>query len=290
MRLTNVAVLLLAASACEGAPTRIVAGTGDTVVVSDERPVRIPVRVLDAAGRELPDPEVRFRRISGAPVPVSPDGDVTCAQPGDAVVRATLGAATTEIVLHCRPVRELRAPMMLNLFVGDTAQPLPFQAIGADGRHVPLLAGRLSVGDSTIATLEGTRIRARAPGVTWASVRVGRHDAGMSVHVYERRTTPEGLEPGDHVAVPVRLTAGEMRRWTLAASPEPYFVMMLPERDEQAMPGVAIVGARCVPAMGPHTFFCLTREDASVIVYHRSHAAPERELRGTLTVWRQDRP
>ena len=254
-RAATAVVALLFTSACKGPPSRLVAGVSDSVVVSSRRPVLIPMRVFDASGHTLQTTGVRYSRTSGVPVPVS--------------------------------ARSLR---MMNLVVGDPAQELPFEAVGMDGHPVTLLTGQITVGDSTIATVEGPRVRARAQGSTELTMRVGDRLAFASVHVYERVPTPEGIRPGQHVAVPVRLAGGEMRRWRLSASPEPYFLTMLPDSDEQQMPGLAIVGASCGRGMDAHSFFCLAQHDASVIVYHPQQVNPARKLSGMLAVWRQEHP
>jgi hypothetical protein len=283
-----IAVMLIAPFACKGPAARLVAGTADTVVVNNRRPVRLPLRVLDAAGHVLETTGVRYRLTSGVPVLVSDTGVVTCTQAGDATVRASLGAVATDVLVRCRPVRDVRGARMMNLVVGDPAQELPFEAVGMDGRPVTLLTARISVGDSTIATLDGQRIRARASGSTDVTIRVGDRLSFMTVHVYKRVQTPEGIRPGEHLAVPVRLAGGEMRRWRLAASPEVYFLAVLPDRDADKTPGLAIVGANCSRWLDQHSYFCLAQHDMSVTVYHPQQVDQAKELSGTLAVWRQD--
>ncbi len=289
------ALVLLVASACKassakGPPARLVAGISDTVVLNNQRPVQLPIQVLDAAGHVLADTGVRYQWTSGMPVSVAANGVVTCTQPGDATVRASLGRLSTHLLLRCRPVREVRGLRMMNLVVGDSAQDLPFEVVGVDGRPVRLLTGRLTVLDSTVATLEGQRIRARAPGSTALDMRIGDRLAHASVHVYERVNTPEGIRPGQHVAVPVRLAGGEMRRWRIPAAREVYFLAILPDGDEQQMPRLAIVGATCERWLDTYSYFCLAQHDAWVFAYNPQQADSAEELSGTLAVWRQERP
>ncbi|HEX9085830.1 MAG TPA: hypothetical protein VF836_13905, partial [Gemmatimonadaceae bacterium] len=220
MRTVTAAVALLVASACKGPPARLVAGISDTVIVNNRAPVQLPVRVLDAAGHVLQATGMRYRWTSGVPVPVSATGVVVCTKPGDATVRASLGPLNTDVLLRCQPVRDVRALRMMNLVVGDSAQELPFEAVDVDGRPVTLLTGEVTVGDSTIVTVEGIRVRARAPGSTGLTMRVGDRQASASVHVYERVQTPEGVRLGQHLAVAVRVAGGEMRRWRISASRE----------------------------------------------------------------------
>ena len=284
------AVFLIVAAACKGPPTRLVAGRADTVLVNNMRPVRIPLRVLDATGHKLETTGVRYQWMAGAPVSVSSSGVVTCTQPGDATVRASLGAISKRLVVRCRPVRDVRAPGHLDLVVGDPAQEVSFEALGIDSVPVDLLAAQITVGDSTIATVNGARIRGRAPGATSVTVRVGNKQSFTSVEVYARGTTLEGVRPGQRVAVPVRVADGQIRRWRLAASREVYFLTMLPDRDEENMPAIAVLGANCAEPINPYSYFCLAQHDASVIVYNPRQSNPARELSGVLAIRRQERP
>jgi hypothetical protein len=291
MRTVTAALALLVASACKGPPVRLVAGNFDTVVVSSRRPVQLPVRVFDAAGHALQTTGVRYRWTSGVRVPVSAAGMVTCMQPGDATVNVSLGEAATSVLLLCRPVRDVRALPMMNLVVGAPAKELALEAFGLDGRPVTLLTAQITVEDSTIATVDGARIRALAPGETNLTMRVGDRQTFASVHTYERVLTPERILPGQHLAVTVRLTGGEMQRWRLPAAREIYFVAMIPDNDEERAPGLAIVGANCGPArVYANSYFCLAQHDASVIVYHPQQVDSAQALKGTLAIWRQEHP
>lgn len=246
------------------------------------------MRVFDAAGHHLDSTRVRYQWMDGVPVPVSATGVVTCTQPGDATVRAALGSLATRVILRCRPVGKVRALRMVNIVVGDSAQELPFDALDVNGRPVTLLTGELTVDDSTIATVEGQSIRARKQGSTDLTMRIGDRSAGAAVHVYERVASPELIRPGQHLAVSVRLGAGEMRSWQLPPSPEVYFVTMLPDRDERQIPRFAVVGANCGKGMDENSLFCLALHGASVTVYHPQQVDPAQELSGTLAVWRQE--
>jgi hypothetical protein len=288
MRRLILPIAILGLTACKGPPARIVAGRADTVIVNSRRAVQLPIRVFDAAGHTLDSTDVRYEWTAGAPVPVSAKGVVTCTQTGDVTVRASLGPLATHVFVRCRPVREVRTSWMLELVLGGPAQDIPFEALGVDGQPVTLLAGEITIGDSTIATLDGMRVTPRAPGQTEVTMRVGDRRGWTSVSVYEPVRTPEGLRPGQRVAVPVRLAGGEMRRWHISASRENYFLAILPDDDAHPTPGLAIVGANCVSGGGPQRFYCLAQRDASVTVYHPQQVDSAQEVRGTLAVWRQD--
>lgn len=285
--------MLVCASGCKGPPARLLAGTTDTVVVNNVRPVQLPIRVLDSRGRELKEmTSLRYQQVVGVSASISATGAVTCRQPGDANVHVSLGALATDVVVRCRPVRELHVQPFMTFVVGEPARELPFEAIGVDGQPVTLLTGQITVRDSTIATVEGTSVYARRPGHTQLVIRVGDKVLTSGVSVYQRGSTPEGLRPGQNVAVPVQLAAGEIRRWRLAAAPEPYYIAMLPDRDaEWPRPGLAVAGARCWRMADTHSFSCYARQDAWLYVYYPQHLSDSaRALSGMLAVWRSERP
>ena len=279
-----------------GSPAQLLASgdRGDGVIVNNVRPVRLAMQVLDSAGRALPDTGVRYRWLSGTSLPVTSRGVATCTQSGDAVVGASLGRLTTQLVLRCRPVHKVNALGGLNLIVGDSAVGVPFLAFDAKGRIVSLLRGELSVEDSSVATLEvaadGTRfVRARAPGNTILDIRIGDRIASTGVHVYERASSPEGIRPGQELAIPVELAGGEVRQWHLPAGRETYEVAMLPRGDPMHAPRLAIVGANCVELNIPG-FMCVTLKGAELFVFHAREGDQLRAVRGTLVVWRHSYP
>lgn len=236
--------------------------------MNSRRPVQIPIRVLDAADRALPDTGVRYEWMAGDSVPVSATGTVTCSQFGDATLRASLGSVTTSVLLRCRPVHSVRISGPMQFVLGDSAQDMRVEALGLDGRPVDLLAGSANMLDSSVATLDGLRVRPRKPGATLAWVRIGDHSPGVGVHVYERVSTLNGLRAEQrHVAVALRLASGEVRRWPLP--PGEWMLTMLPYEDEARGLRLRIEGAYCLPAaLTPRRYTCLAKNDASVIVYH----------------------
>jgi hypothetical protein len=281
-------LLALVAGACDGSPARIVVGVADTVVVNSRRPTPLPARVLDADGRALDAATaVRFRRTGGAPVPVSASGIVTCTEPGDAVVRATLGALATDVVVRCRPVHVLHAPRRLQVVLGEAAPRLVLEALGPDSLPVAPLAGVATIDDSTVATLDGLTIRPRSPGATTVRVRVGDHATEASVEVYEPAPTLDGLAATRRlVAVPLRLASGEMRRWRIPAGS--YLVAILPDRAAGPTPRVAFVGVNCapMPAFGADQYSCLAGSRAAVMVLGAALEEADAERTGHLALRR----
>lgn len=289
MRIVTTAAAFLLASACQrppaqGPPAYLAAGERGTVVVNSRRPARIPVRVLDAAGRVLPDTGVRFAWVAGVTIPVTAAGDVTCGQRADAFVRATLGRLATRLLVRCRPVTTVRLAAPVQFLVGDTARDLPVVAYGPDSRPVDLIAARVWIGDSSIAALSGPRLRPRVQGTTFLSVRIGDGEGRGSVHVYEPATTFDGLR-GHHrlVAVPVRLGAGEVRRWPLP--PGEWMLSLWPEDADGRGLRLAVQNAACVRSqLSRRRSVCLARADAALIVYAPWQAGAPPARTDTLAV------
>jgi hypothetical protein len=289
-------VVLAALQARAGPPARLVAGTLDTVLVNYLRPVSLPMRVLDAAGRLLPDTGVRYAWVAGAPVSVSAHGVVTCERPGDATVRASLGPLATNFLLRCRPVRGVRASYWTDFVLGDSARDLDVVAVGVDGRLVTLLGAWLRVEDSTVAVLDGLRVHPRSPGETRVFLRVGDRTADFVVRVFEPVPTLEGLRPGQLlVAAPVRLTRGASVRWPLPTGR--FYLSFLPGPDAEAAPTLSVDGAvMCMPALGPGVYdtTCVVRVPGAWVTVaspgepRATVAAPA--VVGTLTLHRDRVP
>jgi len=283
-------LVLFALAGCKGRPARLVAGIADTVVVNNVRPVQMPMHVFDAAGHVLPDTGVRFQWTSGASVPVSSRGVVTCTHAGDATLRASLGPLVTQVVLRCRPVHELLGGGVLNLVLGDTSQLLSFAPVDSAGRPVTLITAGISY-DTAIVSLEGWRIQARASGRTSVDIYIGDGWAHWWVSVYERASSVEGIRPGQGLAVPVSLAGGEMHSLQLPPSPPTYSVTMLPGRDTLRVPRLAVVGANCDGGVttSKRGYWCFALPGASVVAYHPKGDHPKQEWSGTIAVFREVR-
>jgi len=265
-----------------GPPDRLVAAP---FVVNNLDPVRLPLRVLDAAGRTLADTGVRFLWTSGTPVSVSAEGLVTCARIGDAVVRASLGSLVTQVPVRCRPVADIRAPGMLELILGAPAREVPFEAVGVDGRPVTLLVGRIRIGDSSVAVLEGQRIRPIAAGHTWVETQIGNRITFSSVHVYGLAQSLEGVRPDQHLAVPLLLDRGESREWRLPAGR--YLLRVVLDQDRQPAARLLVAGATCTLFERTH-LDCLARGDMAITVRQSHPVGSATPLGATLLVWRKD--
>ncbi|MEO7458182.1 MAG: hypothetical protein ABIY52_18125, partial [Gemmatimonadaceae bacterium] len=193
--------------------------------------------------------------------------------------------------LRCRPVAGVLAAWMTHVVRGAAEPELSFQALGTDGELVSMLRGHVAVADTSLVSVVTDasgrrRLRGKAAGSTGLTIGVGDRDAYMSVHVYDPASTFVGMRPGQHLAVPVTLRGGAMRRWRLPRSSEVYFVTMV-GASEHRLPMLAIENANCVRSPSPHGFMCAAPEGASVIAYYPRDGNQAEEVRGTVAVWRQ---
>jgi hypothetical protein len=286
-------VLLYTLAACKGPPARLTVGFGDTVVVNNRVPVAFSVRVFDAAGHVLPNTGVRFQWTSATNIPLSPSGDVRCTHSGDATLRATLGPLVQSVLVRCRPVRRLLGGGAVNLLLGDPPYDLLFEGVDSAGRMVRPLSGVATVDDSMIVALHGWRIRARNPGTTHVNLYVGDEWTQWYVKVFKPAPTLDGIRPGQHLAVTVRLAAGEMRSWQLpawsshehAAGQGDYQMQVLPIGDTLRVPSLAVTGATC-DQQGPWGATCLAPHGGSLFVYHPRQTDRARVWSGTVAVVR----
>ncbi len=281
-------------SAALGPPARLVGGVRDTVVVNQVQPMALPMRVLDSAGRVLADSGVRYAWISGAPITISSRGAVECRDRGDARVRASLGELTTEVALLCRPLSKLNAMIWNDFVLGDPPRELPAEFIGTDGAPVTLLMTRVTVQDSSVATLDGLRIRPRRPGRTYLSLTVGKQWTGAAIRVFAPVATLDGLLPEHRpqdrfVAATVHLESQESIRWTLPVGL--FSLQFLPDQESDAVLGgpaplLTVAGPiMCLPRPRPavYTTRCLVRgAGATVIVAHPG--STDRAVRGALAL------
>ncbi len=281
-------VVLIAILARNGPPARLVAGTSDTIIINSRASVQLPVQVLDSAGRLLHVTGVRYQQISGAPLRMSAAGRVTCAQRGDALVRASFDAISRSFLLRCRPIRSfVEWRRMLSLVVGDSAQELPFTAVGVDGTPETLLAGTAILEDSEFASLHGLSVHPKAPGETSADVWVGGIVTVIPISVYKRVSTSTALRPYQlFVASPLRLASGESRRWRIPAGG--YIVSFRSDTVASAELTFTTVASTCSHFGDAYSYFCTASKGAVLVVAAplATHAG-RREISGYLAVRRR---
>jgi hypothetical protein len=296
-------VILIALYTRNGPPTHILAGTADVVIVNNEKTVQLPVKVFDAAGHLLRSNGVRFKWIAGAPNPISASGRVMCKERGDTDVRVSLGLLSRDIVLRCRPIRELLGRIGGDFVAGDVPAKLWISAIGTDGRPVDLIALRAQVQDSDVASLDGLNLQPKAPGTTGISVWAGDEWTSDYIRVYRRGASPEALRVDEGFASVVRLRGGDVQRWSVPYL-RLYHISLTPMtadtsdshrtdsedtlagQDRRRELSLAITNANCVHFGAPQSYACVALNNSEVIVRARSGAPQTEEFTGHLTVIR----
>jgi len=306
-------VLTLAWLTRNGPPASLLVGGGidsDGKVINNLGPVQLSIRVLDARGHRLGQTEVRYQRISGAPIQVSTRGVIKCTRPGDAIVRAALAPLHRDFVIHCEPVRKIRSVTWGNFVVGQPPGTFTLDAIGLDGQQVTRIAARLRVEDSTIATFDSSgRLRPLRPGQTWIDIHIGDRRAGDFVTVYEPVRTFEGLRPDQHwVVAPIRITRGASIRWPLPTGV--FFLTFSADSSEVPPPrGFVGLGSGSSPTVqspvnmsvagpimctgGPEhpdllRAYCVARAPGATLILTYSGPGGPNEIVGSLALERQD--
>lgn len=308
--IVSLSVLTIAWVTRSGPPASLVVGGGidsDGIVVNNLRSVQLSMRVLDTRGHHLEQAEVRYQRISGAPIQVSTRGVIKCTRPGDAIVRASLAPLQTDFVIHCEPVREIRGAGWGNFVVGGPAGTFSVDAIGLDGQPVTRIAARLRVLDSTIATLDASgRLRPVRPGHTSIDIEIGDRVAGAEVTVFEPVRTFEGLRSDQRwVVAPIHLTRGASLHFPL---PKGLFFVVF-GADSSEMPatrgftGLGSISIRqspismsvagpimCMPELGPGVLdsHCLARGPGATLTLTHSGLGGPNEIVGSLALERQE--
>jgi hypothetical protein len=307
-------VLTLAWLTRNGPPASLLVGGGidsDGIVVNNLGPVQLSMLVLDARGHRLARTEVRYQRISGAPIQVSTRGVIKCTQRGEAIVRASLVPLHRDFVIHCEPVRKIRDAGWGNFVVGGPAGMLAVDAIGLDGQPVTRIGARLRVEDSTVATLDSSgRLRPLRPGQTWIDIEIGDRRAGSFVTVYEPVRTFEGLRPDQRwLVAPIRLARGASIRWPLptgvffltfsadssAVPPTKGFVGLGsgPSPTVQSPVNMSVAGLIMCTRMsesqpGALGAYCLARAPGATLILTYSGPGGPNEIVGSLALERQE--
>ena len=284
-------LLALVVGACAGPPAQLAVGTADTVLVNSRRSVPLPVRLLDAKGRELRAKNVRFEQIAGDHVALTSDGRVTCPTRGDAVLRASMSGLTSEFVVLCRPVKGFRMAFDPDppLVVGDPPRDLALGAVGVDDLPVNLLAGTATVQDSTIAGLRGLTIVPRHAGNTEIFVDIGDCVYSMFIEVAEAVRGSRDLARRDQLfTVPsLRLVAGEIRTWPIPRGE--YQLWLRTAADAQPQLVLGGVSMNCANWSGAEQkYHCLAFDNAAVIVRNMQPVGRGKALEGALAIRRMD--
>jgi len=300
MRRIRLALLSIVFVSCErasarplGTPARLVAGKADTIVVNSRGAVTLPVQVLDDAGHELPTSGLRYERLSGDSIALSPNGQLTCDRRRDAEVRVSLGALAKAFVVRCRPIKGFRFVYGDGrpLVAGGPTRDLQFVAVGVDDTPERMLAGTVRIHDSAVAELRGLTVHPRARGETMVELDLKECLWHVGIMVNERVASPLDLRFGDDVFLetPLRLVDGERRGWRLPRGE--YRVGLLTQDVSGTKLQLGTTAMNCVPWItGGQNYHCVALAGAAVDVRNPRGAGTGGQLYGELFVQRMDLP
>jgi hypothetical protein len=264
----------------------------DTVVINQTGLTRLRASVLDQYRRHLAaDTDVRYAWQSGDSIPVAPDGTLRCVTNGTAAVRATLAHLSRDFVLRCRPVASIEAATWLDLFVGDSARDFSFAAHDPDGRIVTELRGTVTVGDASVAAIEGTTVRAKRPGATVAVIDVGGQETRIPIMVYQPVESFVDNPPKlGLMAMSVALARGDTIRTPLPRAS--FWVTYVPKDRGAAPPTIELLGnGGCSAGDGVHqrrvedgeyAKYCFSGSGSRMMIAHGAEGAEV--VRGTVAI------
>jgi hypothetical protein len=280
MRLGSFVSLTIAfASACSSPDVQIVAGTHDSLVVNNRLSVSLPVYGVDARGRRHTIAGLRYQRIGGDSISLTPDGHVTCSRRADVRVRVSHERLATTFSLLCRPILTVGVKPIWVLAGGDSA-PLDPRAIGMDGEHEQLIAGVVMVQDTSIAYVDHGTVFGRRAGATNIVIDAGDCSDWTRVEVNERVATSLGLTPFQvFIGGPVELAPGELRTWRL--SPGSYIIWTGGDTDRGFVFGTSNIN--CARNRSEGQYSCIALANATVIALNMRRTG---SVRGTVFVSR----
>jgi hypothetical protein len=223
---------------------------------------------------------------------LSSTGEVRCATRGDATVRATFEHLIKEFELRCRPVASIDAPSWIDLVVGDSARDLAFVAYGPDGSPVTELRGVISVEDRSIIAAEGTTIRPKRAGQTFAAIEVGNVRKAIPIAVYQlvKSFVDGSPKPRTLMAMHVSLSRGDTIEVPLPTAA--FWVTYFSKRRDVAPPTIELRGAgSCTTGNGltqrrieegQYAKYCLARTGTRMMIAHGASGAPN--VTGTVAI------
>ncbi|HEY4307561.1 MAG TPA: hypothetical protein VGM82_24010 [Gemmatimonadaceae bacterium] len=275
-------------------PTQLTVTTrvgDDTVVVNQSHGARLNAMVLDQYGRRLRfDTTIHYERVGGDSVGVAANGLVGCKTHGNIIVRAEFKTLSKQFAVHCRPVSWIEVPTWVDLVVEDSTRDLALVAHGPDGRVVTELRGTLGVENSEIAGLEGTTIRPKRFGTTFANIEVGDAKKSIPLVVYEPVTSFVNDPPKSMMAIHVKLARGDTIEVPVPKAT--FWVTYFSKEPGVAPPTIELRGdGSCTTGDGirmrrmedgQYAKYCLTGNGVRMMIAHGTEGADT--VRGVVAV------
>jgi hypothetical protein len=243
------------------------------------------VRVATASGRLLPKVQPAFAITAGNVARLTGPGSIECGRRGDARLRITAGAATSEVTVQCRPIRYIVMREGLrhsvDLVAGADPVPLDIGAVGTDGRPLETIAVAAVVRDTSIAIVRDGLIYPRNPGRTIITLNLG-CQTYLEVTVHARAATSDAMQPHEMIVDTITLAGEDHRFWKLPSGQ--YAVNIT--GDTTALPSLSTFAADC-RGFVPGEYTCKAQPGAALIV---RPAKRRKSTTGAITIIRTDGP
>ncbi|HEY5060485.1 MAG TPA: hypothetical protein VII52_03065, partial [Gemmatimonadaceae bacterium] len=249
----------------------------------------VPVSAYDRAGRLVAVPRPRVEWVSGDTIAVSADGSVRCTRRGDAMIRVMAAGLSTRAALYCRPMRGFSfANRNYNLYVGGPPQRLEVTGHGIDGRPVTLLAARVGVRDSLVASVVNGGIVPKGAGTTTIDVEAGDDRTTLSVQVVQLARSTAALRPNEIFVEPLALRRNDVRSYPIPVGR--FEIRFIPDSTSPPAPAgilLAAANANCARYRDgePH-LSCVAAGGASIVAGAAQTTPARQIISGRLVVRR----
>jgi hypothetical protein len=256
------------------APTRLEVER-ETVIVNGSRAVRLPVRLVDAVGAELPIEQESLTVEGDSTVQVD-RGKIACSGRGDAQVSVAVGALTGRLLIRCRPVIAFGFPPPLELALGGPPQAVHVNALTASREHETLLAFDLRTADTNVIAIRDGVVHPVAVGRATVIVDFGGIATAVTAGVHEAIADDS-----------LRLAPGEFRTWPLG--PGRYEITVVPLEAPAQLESLAMEteGASCVRDIRSEDLIhCLIRSRGGIGVRNQAATASAVRVNALVRVWR----
>jgi len=247
----------------------------DTLVINGPGAVRVPVRLVDIAGADVPI-ETWDLRLAGESVVRVRDGRIVCEGRGDATIVVTVAGLERTVVVRCRPVVAFGFPPPLEIALRGPALPVRVHALGPSQQREELLAFELRTPDSSVVEIRDGLVHPLSLGRATIVVDLGGIATAVTASVFEPIADDT-----------LSLVPGEFRSWPLAAGR--YEIAVLPLRDAAGLKTLAMEteGAKCVrDARSDALIHCNIRVAGGVGVRNQATIASGHVVRALIQVRR----
>ena len=156
----------------------------DTLVLYGDHFTPLPVKAIDARGVASPAVKATITRADASALAVSGSW-VSCLRPGGVRVSLSAKGVAGSIVVDCRAIRAFHPPPDIEMDVNDEPHELKAAVTLASGEVVRVEPVGLTIGDSTVVSIEGNHVTPLAVGYTSLKINYGGVVATTTARVRE---------------------------------------------------------------------------------------------------------